>query len=31
LAILGSKDILESCAFVALMLVNLWALNQTKY
>jgi hypothetical protein len=31
MAILGSKDILESCAFVALMLVNLWALNQTKY
>jgi hypothetical protein len=30
LALIGSTDLVESCAFAALVIVNLWALNWTR-
>ena len=30
LALIGSTNIVESCAFAALVIVNLWALNWTR-
>jgi hypothetical protein len=30
LALIGSQNIVESCAFAALVIVNLWALNWTR-
>ena len=30
LAMIGSSNIVESCAFAALVMVNLWALNWTR-
>lgn len=30
LALIGSTDLVESCAFAALVLINLWALNWTR-
>jgi hypothetical protein len=30
LALIGSSNIIESCAFAALVIVNLWALNWTR-
>jgi hypothetical protein len=30
LAMIGSTNIVESCAFAALVIVNLWALNWTR-